>query len=208
MKQFVFGSRNGASMIDLEETLRLLNEAMEFVKEKATKGEILVAGITPTAKDVVAEVAKELNLPYVSERWLGGTLTNYKTLQKRVSYFKKLKADKEAGKLSKYTKKERLGFDREIEKMTRMFSGVENMDKLPEALFVVDVNSNIIAVREATKLNIPVIALASTDTNPDLVQYLIPGNDRSRDGIKWVLNRFAEAVKEGRKNKKAVEETK
>ena len=162
---------------------------------------ILVTGTTPSAKKSVEEMAKRLGLPYVTERWLGGTLTNFKTLAKRIAYFKKLKSDKESGRLDKYTKKERLGFDREINKLSTMFSGVEKMESLPEVLFVVDANENLTAVREARKLKIPIVAIANTDTNPDIVDYLIPANDRSKSSIDWILARFEKAVLEAREAK-------
>jgi len=134
----------------------------------------------------------------VTERWLGGTLTNFKTLSKRVSYFKKLKSDRQSGRLDKYTKKERLDFDRKIAKMTVMFSGLEEMQALPDMLLVMDVNSNMTAVREAKKLKIPVVGVMNTDTDPELVTYPIPANDRSKASLDWVLGQFEKAVMEGK----------
>ncbi len=201
MRPLICGVRNGSSMIDLEETLDFLNKALDFIKTKVKNNSILVTGTTPSAKKSVEEMAKRLDLPYVTERWLGGTLTNFKTLAKRIAYFKKLKSDKESGRLDKYTKKERLGFDREINKLSTMFSGVEKMESLPEVLFVVDANENLTAVREARKLKIPIVAIANTDTNPDIVDYLIPANDRSKSSIDWILARFEKAVLEAREAK-------
>lgn len=199
MKPFIFGVRNKSSVIDLEETARLLDSAMDFVKAKVSaKGTVLLVGTTPSAKKSVEDLAKKLKLPYVVERWLGGTLTNFKTLSKRIAYFKKLKSDKETGRLDKYTKKERLDFDRKIQKMTVMFSGTEDMPGLPNLLFVVDVNSNMIAVREAKRLKIPVIGILNTDTDPELVDYPIPANDRSKSSIDWVLAKLEKAVEEGK----------
>ena len=198
MRSLVFGVRNGISMIDLEETINLLNKALDFIKTKAARGAILLVGTTPSAKKSVEEMAKQLGFPYVTERWLGGTLTNFKTLSKRVAYFKKLKSDKESGRLDKYTKKERLDFDREIKKLSVMFSGIEGMNSLPEVLFVVDANGNLTAVREARRLKIPVVAIANTDINPDLVDYLIPANDRNKSSIDWILARLAKVVLESK----------
>jgi len=200
MRPFIFGVRNRSSIIDLEETAKLIDKAMEFIKEKvAGNGVVLLVGTTPAAKKSVEETAQRLQLPFVTERWLGGTLTNFKTLSKRIAHFKKLKSDKEAGRLAKYTKKERVDFDRQIEKMTTMFSGVENMDNLPNALFVVDVNANMIAVREAKRLKIPVAGVLNTDTDPELVEYPVPANDRSKTSVEWILGRLEKAVEEGHK---------
>ena len=200
MKPYIFGVRNGASVIDLEESSRLLNSAMEFVKEKLSSANktLLLVGTQPTAKSSVEEFAKRLNLPYVTERWLGGTLTNFKTLSKRIDYFKKLKSDKETGRLEKYTKKERLDLDRQIQKMTKMFSGIEQMDFLPDVLVVVDVNAHLTAVREAKRVKIPIVGILNTDTDPELVNYPIPANDRSKLSIDWVLAKLEKAVEEGR----------
>lgn len=204
MKPFIFGVRNRASIIDLEETLRLVDAAMNFVKEKVSQGgTVLLVGTTPASKQAIEDTAHALKLPFVTERWLGGTLTNFKTLSKRVAYFKKLKSDKESGRLEKYTKKERLDLDRKIKKMSEMFSGVEDMNDLPNVVFVADVNSHMIAVREAKRLKIPVVGILNTDTNPDLIEYPIPANDRSRQSISWVLARLEKAVAEGKAQAKA-----
>jgi small subunit ribosomal protein S2 len=156
----------------------------------------MLVGTTPVAKSVVEEYAQKMNLPYVVERWLGGTLTNFKTLSKRVAYFKKLKEDRAAGKLEKYTKKERLDIDRKIAKLNINFSGVENMEGLPRAMFVVDATHNMIAIKEAKKMNIPVIAMMNTDMNPEIVDYPIPCNDRTKEGVKWVMEKLLKAVSE------------
>ena len=199
MRQFIAGVRIGISVIDLTETVRLLEVAMEFVKSKIQKnGVVLMVGTTPAAKSLVLDFAKRLKFPYVTERWLGGTLTNFKTISKRIAYFKKLKSDKESGRLDKYTKKERLNFDREIAKMQIMFSGLENMEAPPQVLFAVDVNAQMIAVREAKLLKIPVIGILSTDTNPELVDFPIPANTRSKTSTAWVLDKLEKAVEEAR----------
>lgn len=205
MKPFISGARNQSSVIDLEETLKFLNVALDFVKGKIfAKGTVLLTGTTPAAKNSVEELARKLHLPFVTERWLGGTLTNFKTLSKRISYFKKLKSDKETGRLEKYTKKERLDIDRKIKKMNTMFSGIEDMPGLPEVLFVVDVNANMTAVREAKRLKIPVVGVLNTDTNPEAVDYPIPANDRSKSSIDWILGKLEKTVEEGRAQAKEV----
>lgn len=202
MRGFVFGVRNKSSLIDLEQTLLLIEQAMNFVKSKmAGSGSLLLVGTTPVAKKSVEELAKKLYLPYVVERWLGGTLTNFKTLSKRISYFKKLKSDREAGRLDKYTKKERLDIDRQIQKMTVMFGGLEKMEVLPEILFVIDVNAHLTAVREAKRLKIPVVGVMNTDTDPELVAYPIVANDRSKASVDWILQRLERAIEEARSQK-------
>ena len=201
MRPFVFGARGGMEIIDLEETLVFLEKAVNFIKEKISKkATILLVGTTPVVSGSVKETAQKLNLSFVTVRWLGGTLTNFKTISKRIAYFKKLKSDKEAGRWDKYTKKEKLNFDRQIEKMNTMFSGLENMDNLPDAIFVIDVNKHIIVVREADRLRIPVIGVMNTDTNPELVAYPIPANDRSKQSAEWILQQFEKAVNDGRKS--------
>ena len=199
MKPLVFGKRNGIEIIDVEQTVPFLDGAMDFVKNKiAANGNLLLVGTTPMAKDLVLALSLNLKLPHVTERWLGGTLTNFKTLSKRIAYFKKLKSDKEAGRLGKYTKKERLDFDRKIAKMSIMFGGVEDMAAVPQLLFVVDVKANSTAVREARRLKIPVVGIVNTDTDPELVEYPIPANDRAKSSIEWILNRLEKAVVAGR----------
>lgn len=213
MKPYIVGVRNGISIIDLEETLKLLDAAMEFVKSRIApgskagvadsglsteKGNILLVGTTPSAKRAVERTAKKLGLLFVTERWLGGILTNFKTLSKRIAYFKKLKSDREAGRLDKYTKKERVGFNRQIQKMSMMFSGLETMERLPDILFIVDVNAHMTAVREAKRLKIPVIGVMNANTNPKEVDYPIPANDRSKSGIEWILERLEKTIEEAR----------
>lgn len=206
VRPMIFGARNGVSMIDLEATLSLTEKAMDFIKQKvaAGKGKLLLVGTTPASKKSVVETADRLSVPYVTERWLGGTLTNFKTLSKRISYFKKLKNDKATGRLDKYTKKERVDFDRKISKMTRMFSGLEKLEEMPDVVFVVDVNSHIIAVREAKLLKIPVVGVLNTDADPDLVTYPILANDRSKSSADWLLARLEKAVAEGKQQAAAI----
>lgn len=204
MKPYIAATRNGMEIIDLSQTLQALEKAMKFAKSKIiSKGIVLLVGTTPASKAVVEGLAKKLNLPYVVERWLGGTLTNFKTLSKRVGYFKKLRADREAGKFEKYTKKERLDIDREIAKLTMKFSGIENMENLPDILFVAGVSDHLTAVREAKRMNIPVIAMINTDVDPAVVNYPIPANDRSKSSIEWVLAKLEEAINDARKHVKS-----
>ncbi|MDD5547333.1 MAG: 30S ribosomal protein S2 [Candidatus Pacebacteria bacterium] len=200
MKSFVFATRNGIEIIDLHQTKQLFEESLDFIKSKiADGGSVLLVGTTPAAKAVTEEFAKKLNWPYVAERWLGGILTNFKTLSKRISYFKKLKTDKAAGRFEKLTKKERLNIDREIEELTIKFSGVENMEKLPAVVFVIGATEHLTAVKEAKIMKIPVVAMVNTDFNPEIVDYAIPSNDRSKPAIEWVLSKLETASEEAKK---------
>ncbi|MCL5017588.1 MAG: 30S ribosomal protein S2 [Patescibacteria group bacterium] len=199
MKPFIYTTRNGVEIIDIIKTLESLDKALNFIKSKvAVGGTVMLVGTTPVAKKVVREYAEKMNLPYVVERWLGGTLTNFKTLSKRIAYFKKLKSDKASGKLDKYTKKERLDFDREIAKLTTSFSGTENMEILPQVMFVVDAAHNMIAVNEAKKMKIPVVAIVNTDINPEILDYPIPCNDRTKEGIRWIMEKLSATINEAK----------
>ncbi len=203
MKPYVAATRNGIEVIDLSQTLQALEKALGFIKSKlGDKGVMLLVGTTPQSRAAVEELAKKLDFPYVVERWLGGTLTNFKTLSKRIDYFKKLRADREAGKFEKYTKKERLDIDREIKKLTTKFSGIENMQRLPDIVFVANVPQHLTAIREAKRVVVPVIALVNTDADPRLVDYPIPANDRSRAGLEWILSKLEAAVGETRSQSK------
>ncbi len=199
MKPFIYTTRNGVEIIDIVKTLESLEKALEFIKSKvANGGTVMLVGTTPVAKQVVKEYAEKMNLPYVVERWLGGTLTNFKTLSKRIAYFKKLKSDRAAGKLEKYTKKERLDFDREIVKLTTSFSGTENMEVLPQVMFVVDAAHNMIAINEAKKMKIPVVAIVNTDINPEILNYPVPCNDRTKEGVRWIMEKLEAAINEAK----------
>ncbi|MBI2035861.1 MAG: 30S ribosomal protein S2 [Candidatus Liptonbacteria bacterium] len=195
-KQFVFTTRNYIEIIDLVKTVEYLRKALDFLNGVAAKGgQILFVGTQPAAKASIVETAKNLNQLYVSTRWLGGTLTNFGTISKRIAYFKKLKEDQKSGALDKYTKKERVDFNREISKLTLLFSGLESMNQLPDALLVINSKLQDTAVREAKRVKIPVVALMSTDQNPDGIDYPIPGNDSAPMSIKWVLAKVHESLK-------------
>ncbi|MEK7191998.1 MAG: 30S ribosomal protein S2 [Patescibacteria group bacterium] len=198
MKKFINAVRNGISIVDLAATLSTLESAGEFLKEVAKKqGVVLVVGTRPAAQQAVENFAKKSGLLYVIKRWLGGTLTNFKTISSRIQFFTKLKADKAAGKLEKYTKKEQVNFDKQIDKLTIFFSGLENMTKLPDVLLVVDINEHETAVREANRLKIPVIGITNTDSDPESIAYPIPANDNGMASINWILNRLSTKIEEG-----------
>lgn len=204
MKPFIYATRNGIEILDLPKTMEALEKAGEFAKETAKKdGLVLFVGTKPAGQDLIQEVAKKLGMPFVAKRWLGGTLTNFKTISKRIQYYMNLKADKASGKLEKYTKKEQVGFHKEIERLNGFFEGLEKLNRLPDALVVINVNDHITAVREARRLKIPVVAVLSTDTDPELVNYAIPANDNSKSSIAWILSKLQVKVEEGLKERPA-----
>lgn len=195
MKPYIFTNRNGIEIINLAKTATILDDGVALLKEVLLKGgQVLFVGTQPSAKAKTEEVAQRLKQPFVVNRWLGGTLTNFTTLSKRVEYFKKLKADRVSGVLDKYTKKERSDFNKEIDRLSTLFSGIENMPKLPGAVFLINAKIHNTAIREANKMKIPVVGLISTDADPDYLTYPVPGNDLSPSSINWVLNRIEQAL--------------
>lgn len=201
MRPYILTTRNNVEVINLAKTLEKLDEALEFVKSKiAAKATILLVGAQPASEEGLLKLGKELTLPVVTVRWLGGTLTNYKVISRRIEYFKKLKADWKAGVFQqKYTKKEQLGIQKELEKLEELMSGLENMTSRPELLVVIDPMAHKAAVREGRKLGIPVIAYVNTDTDPDEVDYMVPGNTKARSSVNWFLEKLGGAIREGQK---------
>lgn len=195
MAKYIIGTRRGVDVIDLLKTRELLDSAIDFlkglIKEKKT---VLVVGTKPATGDLAKNLAEKFGWSYVTERWLGGTLTNFRVISKRIEYFKKLRADKESGDLSKYTKKEQLMATRELDKLSRNLSGIEKMSELPEAVVVVNVASHPTALREANRLNIPVVGIMNTDSDPDKVECPIVANDNARSSVKWVLDELKEKL--------------
>lgn len=202
MKPYIHATRTGFELFDLSKTLNAIEEAQEFLKEVVKKGQLLlVAATTPAGEAPATKFADKYALPRVTLRWLGGTLSNFETLSKRISHLITRKADKIAGRLDKYTKKERVVIDKEIERLTKLFGGLEKMQMLPGALLVIGAEQHRTAIREANRMKIPVIAIANTDTNPDGIKYLIPANDNSVSSIEYILGRLDEAVAKGIKEK-------
>ena len=197
-KSYICGTKNMTEVIDLEKTDELLKKAEEFVSELGkNKKTILFAASKSEAKDIVRKYAEEIGMPFVAGRWIGGALTNFGEIKKRVSRLNELVEKKEKGELMKYTKKERLMFDREIENLTEMFSGLKNLSKIPDAVFVVDSKKEEIAVAEAKKTKVPVIALLSSDCDIKEIKYPIPGNDASKASIEYFVSRITNAYKKG-----------
>ena len=199
MKPFIFANRGGVEVINLHRAMEQMESAAEFLKEKiAAGGSVLLVGTQPAAEEGVKKMAEKLQLSFVSSRWLGGTLTNFKVIQKRIEYYKKLKADKVSGALMKYTKKERVMFDKELERLDEFFSGLENLTARPSAVIVVDAVLHNAAIREAARLKIPVIAFINTDTDPKELDYPVSGNNKGRKSINWFLKKIEDAIAIGK----------
>jgi small subunit ribosomal protein S2 len=199
MRSYIFGERNKVHIINLEKTLPLFNDAMNFLGKLASnKGTILFVGTKRQAGDIVREEATRCGMPYVDHRWTGGMLTNYKTVKKSIERLKLLEAMEADGSINKLNKKEILLLGREREKLNRSLSGIKNMPGLPDAMFVIDVGYEYIAVSEANKLNIPVVAVVDSNCKPDGVDYVIPGNDDAIRAIRLYAAAAADAIMEGR----------
>ena len=210
MKPFVFDKRNGIHIIDLTKTLEQLEKARQFVYETAARGRpILFVGTKKQAQQVTREIASSCGQPYVSTRWLGGTLTNTSTIRKRIQYMRQVEAMEKDGSFDKMPKKEVAVLRNELEKLRKNFSGLAGMENSPGALFVIDINREAIAVAEANRLHIPVIAIVDTNTDPEPVDYPIPGNDDAIRGIRLIAGVLAQAISKGATeySKIAVEET-
>ncbi|MCK5715932.1 MAG: 30S ribosomal protein S2 [Thiomargarita sp.] len=199
MAPYIFGERNKIHIINLEDSLPMFNEAANFAGQMAAKkGSILFVGTKRAAQDAVKEAALRCDMPYVNRRWLGGMLTNFKTVKASVKRLKDLELIAQDGTLQRLTKKEGLSLTRELDKLERSLGGIKNMEGLPDALFIVDVGYENIAIKEATKLKIPVVGVVDTNNNPDHVDYIIPGNDDAIRAIKLYANGMADAILDAR----------
>lgn len=199
MRPYIFTSRSGIYIIDLEKTNEALAQSREFVRDRvANGGTVLFIGTKRQAKAIVQEAAVKVGMPYVIERWLGGTFTNFPTISKMTKRLTQLKEERASGALEKYTKKEQLVFDEEIARLERMVGGIERMTKLPDAVYVVDVKQEKTAVREAQKMRIPIIALVDTNVSPEGIAHPIPANDDATKSIQIITDAFVEAIGEGR----------
>lgn len=198
MKQYVLLNRAGIEIINLGKTADALESATGFLKEKVRQGGlVLLVGTQPAAEAGILKLAQKFALPYVNLGWSGGTLTNFKIISKRVEYLQKLRSDFATGALGKYTKKERLDLEKEMRRLEELFGGLENLRKVPDAVVMIDPNLHLTALREARRLKIPVIALGNVDCDPDLIEYLVPGNDKARKSIDWFLGKVETAIEEG-----------
>lgn len=192
--QYIFTTKNGVDIINIEKTEELLRKAMEAVSKFAASGKtILFVGTKPEARQQIVETALSLNMPYVSERWVGGALTNFSEIKKRIVRLLDLRSQKEKGELDKYTKKEKLLIDREMEDMTKNFQGLTGITRTPDAVFVIDPKKEQIAVVEAKKMNLPVISVMNTDCNLKQIDFPIIANDASVSSISFFLSKIKEA---------------
>ncbi|MEK7147667.1 MAG: 30S ribosomal protein S2 [Patescibacteria group bacterium] len=206
-KPFIFGTKNKIEIFDLEKTSKELEKACQFVESKAKEGSlILFVGGKSEAREAVIKSGKELEMPYVPGRWIGGTLTNFSEIKRRIARLEELTSQREKGELAKYTKKERLLIDREIDKLELYFGGLSTLKSLPKLIVVIDPKKENIAVSEAKKMKIPVVALAGSDSNLHEIDYAIPGNDSSRQTIQFILGEIVKSYKNGLESRQVSEE--
>ena len=198
MKEYIFGERNGIYIIDLQKTQRLFKEAVKFVNQQAMEGKtFLFVGTKRQAQDAVEEEAKRCSQYYVNQRWLGGLLTNFQTVQKSIQRMKDIEAMRTDGRFDALTKKERLGLDREHASLEKNLAGIRDMRVLPDVIFIIDSNKEEIAVHEANKLGIPTVAIVDTNCNPDGIDYIVPGNDDALRAVRLFAAKMADAIIEG-----------
>ena len=201
MGKYIFGARNKIHIVNLEKTLPMFNEAQAFVEKLASgKNKILFVGTKRSAGKIVREEAARCGMPFVDHRWLGGMLTNYKTIRQSIKRLRDLEVQSQDGTFAKLTKKEALMRSRDLEKLDRSLGGIKDMGGLPDALFVIDVDHERIAITEANKLGIPVIGVVDTNSSPEGVDYIIPGNDDAIRAVQLYLGAMADAVIRGRSN--------
>ena len=207
MAKYIFTERNGIYIIDLQKTVKMLDTAYDFIREvSAEGGEVLFVGTKKQAQEAIREEAERCGMHFVNARWLGGMLTNYKTIQKRIARLEQLNKMKEDGTFDLLPKKEVIKLELEIEKLEKFMGGIKNMGRLPKAMFIVDTRKEKIAVAEARNLGIPVVAIVDTNCDPDEVDYVIPGNDDAIRAVKLIAGAMADAVIEGRQGEQNVAE--
>ena len=199
VEPFIFGSKNNFEIFNLEKTSKALEKALAFVEEKGKEGaKALWIGGKSEAREAIQKAGTELEMPYVAGRWIGGTLSNFSEIKKRIAKLEDLTDQREKGELAKYTKKERLLIDRDIAKLTIYFGGLSRLKSLPKFMIIIDPKKERNAVLEAKKINIPIVGLAGSDSNLHEIEYAIPGNDASRASISFIVNKLVEAYKKGR----------
>ncbi len=198
MRSYIFTERNGVHIIDLQQTLQALETVTRVVRQKVAEGGvILFVGTKQQAQEVIAQEAQRCGMPYVNQRWLGGTLTNFRTIRQRIDYLLDLEARRDRGEFERLTKREALQLQRQIERLNARLGGIKQMERLPDLLYVVDVRREATAVKEANILDIPVIGLVDTNCDPDPIDYVIPGNDDAIRSIRLITGLIADAVLEG-----------
>lgn len=203
MREFIYTERNGVHIIDLQKTLTNLHEIHDMIRDEVQRGGIILfVGTKRQAQETIEMEATRCGMPYVNQRWLGGTLTNWRTIKQRIDTLKKLEFDRDEGIFDRLTKKERLLMQREIERLNLRLGGIRNMTKLPSMLFIIDVTRELTALDEANSLNIPLIALVDTNGNPDRVDYVIPSNDDAIRSVRLLTAAIADAVIDGQNMRK------
>ena len=204
MQHFIFTERNGIHIIDLQQTVTRLDEAIDFVREVVAGGnDVLIIGTKKQARETVEQEAQRAGLPYVNNRWLGGTLTNFRTIQARIRHMRDLEDRTERGEFARRAKKEQLDIANEIERLNRYFGGIKYLDRLPGAVFVIDTMKEAIAVAECERLGVPIVSLVDTNCDPDPIAYPIPSNDDAIRAIKLILGKIADGAIEGRAAREA-----
>ena len=206
MEKYIYGDKSGIHILDLRITYETLEEVQKFIQKLvANSGKVLFVGTKPQAQKVIEEQAIRAQMPYVNKRWLGGMLTNFKTIIKRVVYLKELNTLESSGEINSYPKPERLRIRREIEKLTKSIGGIIDLNKVPDAIFIVDLLNETTALCEAKKLNIPVVAIADSNVDPEYVDYVIPGNDDAIKSIELIASAIADSCLKGLGKRKDVE---
>ncbi|MBI1866241.1 MAG: 30S ribosomal protein S2 [Candidatus Staskawiczbacteria bacterium] len=196
MKDYVSGIKNNTNIIDLDKTAKNFSAALKFISNLVSDNKkIIFVGTKIQTKDLVKKAAEDCSVPYVSERWLGGTFTNFETISKRVEYFKEMESKRASGEFEKYTKKERLKIDKELESLRIKFEGIKNMSKLPEAVFISDFKKDIICALEAKRKGIFIVAITDTNVDPTMADYPIPANDDAISSVKYILDKVSQTIR-------------
>jgi len=208
MKPYLWGARNGVHIIDLQQTAEKLSEALSFIRQLVSENKIiLLVGTKVQFKEIVKDMAEVCGFPYVAERWLGGTFTNLDTILKRVRYFKDLEKKVAEGEIEKYTKKEQADIKEELQALKIKFEGIRNLTQLPDAIFVLDMKKDYLAVKEARMKNVKVIGICDTNVDPTLADYPIPANDDAISSVKYILEKVKEVVLKSKSRPKSEKET-
>jgi small subunit ribosomal protein S2 len=206
MKQYIFTHRNGIHIIDLQKTLRMLDRATQFMSDMVAEGnKVLMVGTKKQAQDTIIQEANRSNSFYITNRWLGGTLTNFKTIQSRIDYLVQLETDKVKGEFARHTKRESLKKEDTINRLNRNLFGIKEMTDMPGVLFVIDIGKEHIAIAEARKVCVPIVALVDSDCDPDLIDYPIPGNDDAIRSIRLITAKMADAIIDGQNRRMSLE---
>ncbi len=206
MKPYIFTQRNGIHIIDLRQTEKALKKAADFLKKSVAEGKtILFVGTKPQIKELVKKYAQEVKMPYVNERWLGGTITNFGVISRSIKRYIDLKKQKEAGEWAKYVKKEQSKLEKELNRLEKKFAGIESLAQVPDVLLLLDTKEEETALREAQTKKVPVVGLCDTNVDIEGIDYVIPGNDDSIKAVEFVLSYLTQAIKEGQKQPKSEE---